>query len=107
MPPSPTPTPAEVERVREAARLLSLTYTQTLVDLLTDAQWAEMLLTLDLWDEVRHDDVQIGGRVQIDPAETRLLVTNEVRERLGLPPFELSGFGSPWVTEFTPNKAVL
>jgi hypothetical protein len=96
MPPTPEPTPEQLEQTREAARLPSLPYVTTLVNRLTDEQWAAMLLTLAAWAESRHDDVKLGGRVQIDPEKQRELLTDEVRIRLGLAPmFSLESSGWP------------
>ena len=83
--PTPAPETGQVEGVREMARLTSLSYTLSLINGLSDEQWAAQLLTNEAWMEARHDDIKIGGRVQIDPEKTRALLTDETRERLGLP----------------------
>jgi hypothetical protein len=111
MPPTPTPLPEQVEVTRECARLLSFSYTQSLVDKLIDEQWVRQLETNADWELARHDDVKVLGRVLIEPAKTREFLTNETRERLGLPPYiegvtNIGAFGvtDPTASGSTPTR---
>lgn len=81
---SPKPTPDQIESTRQVARLNSYINTAYLINKLTNASWHAALEILTLWPDARFDDVKIGGRVQIDPAVTRDLLTREMRLLLGL-----------------------
>lgn len=84
----PLPTGAEIESVREAALLTSFALTQTLVNKLNQATWESLRIILQTeWPDIRHDDVQLNGRVRLDPDSTRGLFSRDIRLMLGLSPW--------------------
>ncbi|MET0754055.1 MAG: hypothetical protein ABWZ66_11805 [Pyrinomonadaceae bacterium] len=105
--PTPTPENEQIESVREIAKLTSFAEAQTLVSSLNDEQWTATLADITLWGTLKNQfTVLKGGRsgVVIDPKESRLEITNRVRNRLGLADIggETSDFACDNYTESIP-----
>jgi len=85
--PTENPTNDQIESVREIAKLTTFAEAQTLVSSLNNEQWTATLADITLWNSLKNQFTKLkGGRsgVIIDPANSRLEITNRVRNRLGL-----------------------
>ncbi len=94
MPPIPAPVESEIESVREIARITSYAQTAILVDVLNNSQWSATLDDVDEWSGVKpkHTEIKAGLLgANVSPAMRKLVITNRVRERLGLEPVTLTG----------------
>jgi hypothetical protein len=93
---------AQIERVREIIRYKSYADTETLLLLLNATQETETLSDLGEWVELRSDFVDVDSSVKISAANSRLVIRNRVRERLGLEPLSLvSELGADWNSDAT------
>ena len=87
----PSPTDAQVDKVREIAGENSYTFVASMIALLTDGQWARALELITVWDTEYPAGESIGIKggsdgIQYDPhTDTGLDVRNRMRLLLGLP----------------------
>jgi hypothetical protein len=102
MPLNPLPDEDNIEATRLTARLTSYAQTEKLVlgdaDLnfpgLNQAQWTENLDDVAEFELYRNDKSEIKGSIlgaNISPRAMRLMISNRVRQRLGLPELTESG----------------
>lgn len=89
MPPTPTPTEAQIEKTREVAGESDYTFIETAVNTRNGSQWSRMLELLELWDQYPADDVfaLAGGQdgVSLGSGASRESVRRTARLLLGLP----------------------
>lgn len=89
MPPSPTPTNADINFVREVAGENDATYVGTLIDNLNDDQWERALVLVDAWNETDPGDLigLDGGRDGLRFTDQEGLddIRKRMRLLLGLP----------------------
>jgi hypothetical protein len=89
MPPTPTPTEAQIEKTREVTGENSYDYIEGLIDNLKDSQWARALQLLLDWDEYpAGDTIELaGGREAVNYSSETARGDIRIRLRLllGLP----------------------
>jgi hypothetical protein len=89
MPPTPTPTEAQIEKTREIAGENSYDYVESLIDALNDSQWARALLLHADWDEYpAGDTIELEGgseAVNYSSETARGDIRIRLRLLLGLP----------------------
>lgn len=81
----PTPSDAEIVKVRRAAGLTSKTETESLISALDDDEWAAAEDLADKWLAVGFAD--LDGRVKLKAQSKRDAYRRQLRTLLGLSPF--------------------
>jgi hypothetical protein len=89
MPPTPTPTEPQIDKVREIAGENRYATISNLIDNLTDGQWARALELITAWDTEYAAGESIGLQgegVVLDPhVDAGLDIRSRMRLLLGLP----------------------
>lgn len=87
-----SPSPAQIETVREIAHLSNRTDAAFYLGRLNDAEWNATVEDIAEWAKVKNKHTVIkGGGVEINKSQNRLDVTNRVRGRFGLKSLDENG----------------
>lgn len=93
--PTPTPTSAQIETVREIVNISSVAETETRIETISDEAWTATIADITEWNKVKNKFTNLSGGpsgVDIDKSRNRLGLRNRVRVRLGLA--EVDSYGS-------------
>ncbi len=89
--PTPIPIADQVKQVFLVAKLDSYEQAATLINLLQDSVWLEVVECLDRFELVRNNFTEIKNGLlgaNISPSAQRLAIRNDIRRLLGLPELE-------------------
>lgn len=88
----PSPSPAQIESVREIAHLSNRTDAAFYLGRLNVAEWNATVEDIAAWAKVKNQHTIIkGGGVEINKSRNRLDITNRVRRRFGLKDLDENG----------------
>jgi hypothetical protein len=97
----PTPTDAEVVKIRRAAGLTSRAEAESLVSELNDDEWTAALALASRWVVMEDKYAALAGKVRLDPQDKRDAIRHELRTLLGLAPFSDEERGAGYYVSFS------
>jgi hypothetical protein len=86
MPPTPEPTPEQIEALCEITRQTSSALIEGKVNAVSDSRWAKLVEDIEAYGDVKDDQaLEVNGDVSIKFAEDVRIIRERVCDRLGLP----------------------
>lgn len=90
--PNPSPTPEQINAVRDAAHLANRTDAEFYIARLNDAEWADTRQDITEWGLLKNKNTRIkADGVDIDKSRNRLEITNRLRRLFGLAELDENG----------------